>query len=687
MKTTILTFFLSLCTSFGFAQIDRSVQPEPGPAPTINIEKPYTFELDNGLQVMIVENHKLPKVSMVLTIDNSPIVEGEKAGVSSLTGDMLGSGTVSISKDEFNEKVDYLGARISYGSQGASANSLSKYFPEILELLADGAINPVFLQEEFDKKKTQLIEGVKSGENDVATIQRRVSSALAYGIDHPYGEFLSEETISNVQLNDVITFYNTYFKPEKAYLVIVGDVDRKATKKLVKEYFSAWKAGSAPQYTYSAPKDVQYSQINFVDMPNAVQSEIEIINMVDLKMSDPDYHAALIANHILGGSFSSYLNMNLREKHGFTYGARSSLQTNTDNASTFTASTSVRNAVTDSAVVEFFKEIKRIRTEKVSAENLKNAKAKYVGNFVLALENPRTIARYALNVETKGLSKDYYKTFLEKINAVTAEDVQRVANKYFKVDSARVVIAGKGSEVASKLEATGIPMLYFDKFANPTKKPDYQLKVPEGVTVQNVLDRYLDAIGGKDKVKALNSIETIYKTSVNGASLQIIEKRTADKYAQIIKMNGNPMMSVIKNDSDTFIKQGANTLPASPEMIKDLENAIGVFPELNLFDNADVSLSGITKVEGRDAYQIDVAGQVIKTSYFYDVESGLKLKELTLTSMGGQTQTNQALLSDYKSYDGIKLPSVKKATIGGMPVENVLSEATINKEFSAEDFK
>src|SRR5690606_4744555 len=136
-----------------------------GPAPTINIEKPYTFELDNGLQVMIVENHKLPKVSMVLTIDNSPIVEGEKAGVSSLTGDMLGSGTVSISKDEFNEKVDYLGARISYGSQGASANSLSKYFPEILELLADGAINPVFLQEEFDKKKTQLIEGVKSGEN------------------------------------------------------------------------------------------------------------------------------------------------------------------------------------------------------------------------------------------------------------------------------------------------------------------------------------------------------------------------------------------------------------------------------------------------------------------------------------------------------------------------------------------
>lgn len=687
MKTTIFTFFLSLCVSFTFAQIDRSIQPKPGPAPTINIEKPYTFELDNGLKVMVVENHKLPKVSMTLTIDNSPIVEGQKTGVSSLTGDMLGTGTATVTKDEFNEKVDYLGASLWYGSQSASANSLSKYFPEILKLMADGAINPVFVQEEFDKKKTQLIEGVKSGENDVATIEGRVADALAYGLDHPYGEFLSEETIAKVQLNDVIEFYDTYFKPEKAYLVIVGDVDRKATKKLVKQYFSAWKSGAAPQYSYSAPKDVQYTQINFVDMPNAVQSEIEIINMIDLKMSDPDYHAALIANHILGGGFSSYLNMNLREEHGFTYGARSSLRTNTHNASKFTASTSVRNAVTDSAVVEFFKEIKRIRTEKVSPERLKNAKAKYLGNFVLALENPKTIARYALNIETKGLSKDYYKTYLEKINAVSAEDVLRVANKYFKVNNARVVIAGKGSEIASKLEATGIPMLYFDKYANPVEKPNYEQKIPEGVSVQSVLDGYLNAIGGKDKIKGLNSIQTIYETNFNGGTLQIIEKRTVDNYAQIIKMNGNPMMSVIKNDTEAFIKQGTNNVPISPEMIKDLEDATGVFPELNLFDNSSVSLAGITKVEGKDAYQIDVTGSAIKTSYFYDVESGLKLKEQTVTSMGGKTQTNQALLFDYKTFDGIKLPSIKKATIGGMPVENTLSEALINKKFSAEDFK
>lgn len=687
MKTTIFTFFLSFCASFTFAQIDRSIQPTPGPAPTINIEKPYAFKLDNGLKVMVVENHKLPKVSMTLTIDNSPILEGEKAGVSSLTGEMLGTGTAKMSKDDFNEKVDYLGANIWYGSQSAGANSLSKYFPEILELLADGAINPVFTQEEFDKKKTQLIESIKSGEKNVSVIQRRVSGALTFGLDHPYGEFVSQETINNIQLNDVINFYNTYFKPAKAYLVIVGDVDGKTTKKLVKEYFADWKAEKAPQYAYTAPKDVQYSQINFIDMPNAVQSEIEVTNMVDLKMSDPDYHAALIANHILGGGFSSYLNMNLREEHGFTYGARSSLQTNTHNASTFSASTSVRNAVTDSAVVEFFKEIKRIRTQKVSEKDLANAKAKYLGNFVLALENPSTVARYALNIETKGLPKDFYKTYLEKINAVTAEDVLRVANKYFKADNARVVIAGKGSEVASKLEATGIPMLYFDTFANPVEKPNFEQKIPDGLTVQSVLNNYLNAIGGKDKVASLSSIQTIYSTSINGGSLEIIENRTSDNYAQVIKMNGNPMMSVLINDQETLIKQGPNTVPISPQMIKDLQNSVGVFPELTLLSNQNATLAGIAKVEGKDAYQIDVPGEVISTSYFYDVDNGLKLKEQSVTSMGGQSQTNEAFLFDYKEYDGIKLPTLKKASIGGMPVENTLSQVLINIEFTADDFK
>ncbi len=161
MKKIYFTVVLAFMAFAVQAQIDRSKMPEPGPSPEINLKDPQRFELNNGLKVLVVENHKLPRVSVQLTLDNPPILEGDKAGVSSLTGSLLGNGSTSIPKDEFNEEVDFLGANISFGSQSAFASSLSKYFPRILELMADAAINPNFTQEEFDKEKDKLITGLK----------------------------------------------------------------------------------------------------------------------------------------------------------------------------------------------------------------------------------------------------------------------------------------------------------------------------------------------------------------------------------------------------------------------------------------------------------------------------------------------------------------------------------------------
>ena len=177
-------------------------------------------------------------------------------------------------------------------------------------------------------------------------------------------------------------------------------------------------------------------------------------------MKDEDYHSALIANEILGGGGEGYLFRNLREEHGYTYGAYSNLGTNRYGISRFNASAKVRNAVTDSAVVEALKEIKRINTEPVSAEILRDVKAKYTGRFVMALERPQTIANYALNIKLNDLPEDFYATYLKKINEVTAEDVTRVAQKYMKPDNARIVIIGNGSEVIENLEKTDIPMSY-----------------------------------------------------------------------------------------------------------------------------------------------------------------------------------------------------------------------------------
>ena len=164
MKKIYISLILGLVALNMQAQVDRSKMPKPGPAPEINLQEPMSLEMQNGLKVLVVENHKLPRVSIQLRIDNPPILEGNKAGVSSLTASLLGNGSKTITKDDFNEEVDFLGARISFGSQSAFASSLSKYFPRILELMADAAINPNFTEEEFDKEKQKLLTGLKAQE-------------------------------------------------------------------------------------------------------------------------------------------------------------------------------------------------------------------------------------------------------------------------------------------------------------------------------------------------------------------------------------------------------------------------------------------------------------------------------------------------------------------------------------------
>jgi predicted Zn-dependent peptidase len=466
-KLNILLLILLLT---GIMQAQERPQPKPGNAPVINIKKPQTFVLANGLKVMIVEDHKLPRVICNLTLDNAPFAEENKKGVDDLSSRLIGNGSKKISKDAFNEELDFLGADMSFSSQGAFASSLSKYAGRILELMADGALNPNFTQSEFDKEKTKMLEGLKVQEKSVPAIANRVVNALTFGKQHPSGEYTSEETLKNVTLADIEANYQNYFVPENGYLVIIGDVKYKNVKPIVEKLFGSWEKRSIPKRTYAAPEDVPFTQINFVDVPNAVQSEISLVNTIHLKMSDPDFFPAAIATYILGGDFNSYLNMNLREEHGWTYGANAIIGAG-KYVTKMKSSSAVKSSVTDSAVVEFIKEIKRIRTENVSDEVLKNVKAGYIGRFVMKVQQPQAVARYALNIETEGLPKNFYENYIKTINSVTAVDVKRAANKYFLIDNTRIVIAGKGSEVIPGLEKLKIPIFYFDKYGNPTEKP------------------------------------------------------------------------------------------------------------------------------------------------------------------------------------------------------------------------
>jgi len=660
-------------------------QPKAGPAPTININKPQSFVLKNGLKVLVVENHKLPRVSFNLTLDNPPYAEVAKKGVSDILSSMIGNGTETVSKNAFNEEIDFLGANIGFYSSGAYASGLSRYSKRILELMADGALNPLFVQEEFEKEKEKIIEGLKSNEKSVSAIAGRVENVLTYGKEHYKGEYTSEETLNNVTLNDVILNYNTYFVPANAYLVIVGDVNFKEVKKEVEKLFGKWKKATAPQLSYSDPKDVQYSQINFIDMPNAVQSEIALVNLSKLKMTDKEYFAVLLANQILGGGGEGRLFLNLREKHGWTYGAYSSIGSG-KYINKFRSGSSVRNVVTDSAVVEVFNELKRIRTELVSEEDLKNAKAKYIGNFVMQIEKPSTIAGYALNKETQGLSDDFYENYIKNINAVTAEDIKNAANKYFLADKTRVVIVGKAADVLPGLEAMSkaekLPIFYFDKYGNPTEKPEVKKPVPAGVTAQSVLNNYINAIGGEKAVKNVKTLAVYSSGTVQGTALELVVKTTSKKLGVEMKAMGMTMMKQVVNEKEAYMVQQGQRQDFKDQELKDMQADATTFKELALLTDKDVTLTGIENINGTDAYAIKSG----KSTYFYDVKTGFKVAEAKELEQAGQKMTQTTYYQDYKDVKGLKFP-YKTIMNVGIEIELTTTEVKINEGVTDADFK
>ena len=683
MKTKILSLVAILAMSFtSIAQIDRSKMPEPGPAPKVKLGESKKFILKNGLTVIMVENHKLPRASVNLTIDNYPSFEGDKAGVSSMMGSLLGRGTTNISKDEFNERVDYLGAYLSFSSGGAYGASLKKYFPEILELMADGVKNSQFTQEEFEKEQKITLDGIKSNEKSVTSAARRVENALTYGKEHPFGEFITKETVKNITLKDVENRYKNYYKPNNAYLIIIGDINPKKIKKMVKKLFSDWKSGSIPEYTMPKVNNVETTEIDFINMDNAVQSEIAVVNSLDLTLGDKDYYAALLANQILGGGGTARLFQNLREDKAYTYGSYSRVR-QSRYVGTFKATASVRNMVTDSSVVEIQKEINKIRYQKVSEQDLRDAKELYIGNFVMEVQKPATAARYALNRELYNLPEDYYETYLEKINAVTINDLQDAAIKYFKGDKARIIITGKGIDVLKNLEKNSdYKINYFDKFGNPSEKPEMTLPIPEGVTAASVIDNYFNAIGGADKISAIKTLAMTYNATIQGTPIVLTTKVAApNKTTNTISVMGQTMQKQAFNGENGYNEMRGQKKEFDEKEINKSKSNTAPFSDMAYKNGL---LDRIEPVDGKNAYVIKSG----TTEIYYDVASGLKLQSVEVVKApDGNEMKVPTIFSDYKEVGGVLFAHKRDQVTPQFTLNFVLQDVKINEGVEDKDFE
>lgn len=675
MKRILAVLAVLALNISAFAQVDRSKRPEPGPARPIEIGSYETFTLKNGLKVIVVENNKLPRVNFSLVLNITPVSEGDKVGYVEMTGDLLRRGTTSRTKDQLDEEIDFMGASLGTYSSGAYASCLSKYTEKTLELLSDVVLHPSFPEDELAKIIKESRSGLASLEDDPGAMMSNLSLRRLYGTAHPYGEIQKEEHLDNISVADCRSYYSAYFRPNVAYLAVVGNIKAKTAKKLVKKYFGEWESAEVPAAVPAFPELPAQTEISMVHRASSVQSMLQLSNVASIKPGQEDLVTISVMNQVLGGGSAARLFKNLREDKAFTYGAYSNYDTDPF-AGSFTAEAEVRNAVTRDAVVEFIKELNRMRDEPVPAEELEAAKAFLRGQFGRSLESPNTVANFALNIERYNLPKDYYETYLSRLDAVTPEQIREAAKKYIRTDRMHILVVGNALEVAESLGEFGT-VNYFDAFAEPAESPGYP--IPEGVTAQTVLDNYLKAIGG-DALAKVKDITLVSEATIQGFSLKNTQVyKLPNKVFQ--EQDMGPMGKVVMTYNGTTgrIVQGGQELPMDEEGLADLSQEAYFIPEASYAQmGAEVSLEGISKVMDKKAYMIKVTVNGSSETNYYDMESGLKVRTSTTEEGPQGEQTMNIDFTDYQEYSGLKLPGVISMPAGPMKLEFKLKEVKVN---------
>lgn len=675
-KSFIYIMALLLVAGQAFAQTDRSKLPAPGPAPQINLGQYESFTLKNGLKVFVIQNNKLPRVAFSLILDIDPVMENDKAGYISMAGQLMRNGTKTRTKEQLDAEVDFIGASLSTSSTGIYASSLTKHTDKLMTLMSDVLLNPSFPEEELDKLKKRTLSGLQSSKDNPNAISSNVSNVVRYGESHPYGELETEQTVENIDLQSCINYYNTYFKPNVAYLAIVGDITKKDAEKLVKKYFGAWKKGTVPTNTYATQPAPAKNKVVLVDRPSSVQSVINITYPVDLKPGTPEAIKTRVMNQILGGSGTARLFMNLREDKAFTYGAYSSLSAD-ELVGTFSANASVRNEVTDSAIVEFFTEMNKIVKEKVTAEELQKVKNNLTGSFARSLENPSTIASFALTIERYKLPKDYYANYLKTVESLTIEDIQATARQFVRPENAYIVVVGNGKQIAPGLAKFG-EIEYRDVYGK-VYVPEVS-DIPEGLTAENVVENYINALGGKEKIDGIKTFNTEMAASVQGMNISMkMVKTNAGKFFTEVSMPGMTLSKTVINGNKGYSMMQGQKLVLEGDKLKEAQEEADLFVELNYAKNGSkIKLVGVEDVEGSKAYVIEVetaAGK--KSTSYFDVKSGFKVKEATTVDTPNGPFTTSVAYSDYREVSGLKVPYVM--TINqGMVIKAEATKIEIN---------
>lgn len=684
-----LFLFLFLVPLVTMAQnIDRTKAPMPGKAPLIQVGDPVKFTLTNGLRVFVVKNTKLPQVSATLALDYDGIAEGDKAGVAQMAGQLLKRGTTTKSKAQLDEAIEFLGGNMSTSSLSASISSLKDNFPNLLGLLSEVVLQPALSTEELEKIRKQTLSGIEASKDDADGISDNVVKKLVYGAKHPFGEIMTTKTVSQVSIDDVKSFLNSYWLPNAAYLIFVGDIEPATAKALAEKSFGNWKTGTVIKQNFAKPNKPNQTYVAIVDRPASVQSVIAIASTVDLYPGSANDIPGSVMNNILGGGFSGRLFANLREKHAFTYGAYSTLRPSRQ-IGIFKAESSVRNEKTDSSVQELLREINTLRNEQVGETEISRMKNYLSGGFARSLENPATIANFALNIARNNLPADYYQKYLTNLAAVDAAKVQNAAKLFMNTDQMHVVIVGNAKQIAKGLEKYG-PIKYFDIEGNEVAAPT-EVKADASLTPTALMEKAIAAIGSKEALNNIKDVQLKGTANLMGQSLDMQQTIIMPGNAvTTMSMGGMAMMRQAVVDGKYSIAQQGQEAPITDDLKEGLDESATLVPEqLFLTKGYGLKIVGAEKVDGNDAIDVEVTTPSKKVSHrFYDAKTFLLVKTSKSEEVPGRgTMTQQQFYTGYKTVNGVQIASEQLMDLGQMKINIKFTDIKVNQGLKTSDLK
>jgi zinc protease len=452
------------------SSLDRTKMPPVGPTPSLRVPTWTTATLSNGARLIVSPKRDLPLVSFTVHFEGgaNQFEPADKVGLASFVAQMLSEGTATRTGEQISEEQQLLGTSITASVAGERGSvgfqALKDRLGPAVRLLADMMLNPSFPADALERLRARTLVQLAQNRDQPFVISSNVFRHVVYGAEHPYGRFATDATVKAVTREEVVAFHRAYYRPSRAIITVTGDVDPDAVRRDLESGFAGWPAGGEKaSFTYPAAPSPQPRTIYLVDKPKAAQSSF-VIGLPGPSRDTPDYYAIQVMNFILGGHFQSRLNNNIREVKGYSYGVQSGFEYG-KGPGAFRAGGEIVTAKSDSGLLEFMKELRGIVNGErpITDDEVTQAKQSLVQRLPTSFASVGATAASITNIYVQGLPEDYYQSYAARINAVTKDDLTRVAKRYIDLGRLAIIVVGDRATIEEPLAKTGVaPIVALD---------------------------------------------------------------------------------------------------------------------------------------------------------------------------------------------------------------------------------